>query len=107
MNNKQNITAVVFGKFGLVHSGHLSLLEYAKSISLKLIVCVTNDEINSRSKDSISRSIQLVSRLNLADEVIFVDNIEAYLSIAKPDVVVKGEEFKNIYNPEYKVIKGY
>lgn len=103
MNNK----AVVFGKFGLVHHGHLSLLEYARSISTELVVCVINDPVEPRTNEEIQRSVNLVSRLNIADEVVFVENIEKYLKNYTPDFVVKGQEFKGVFNVEQEIVSSY
>jgi rfaE bifunctional protein kinase chain/domain len=83
---------LVFGNFKAVHLGHFRLFEYARSLGNQLIVGIKVDEdksANTEFSESLIKSIQFVGKV-----VKFTD-IEKLLDEVEPDVVVRGQEFKN------------
>lgn len=89
------------GCFDLLHSGHLSLLRYAKSQCDKLIVGMNSDDSISRLKGS-DRPIQkagtrsdVLSSLDMVDLVIEFDQDTPLLLIETltPHVLVKGADY--------------
>lgn len=90
------------GYFDLIHPGHLSLFEQAKSRCDKLIVAVNSDtsvKANQREdsiiQDEISRAAVL-GALEFADSVILFDErspIELICAI-NPDVLIKGGNYQ-------------
>lgn len=97
----------VYGKFEILHPGHLRLLKFAKESGDVLIVGVFAD---SMGKYYIPEEL----RLEAVQASIFV-NESFLLDIAPedaiqklhPDVVVKGSEHEERYNPEIEVLKSY
>ena len=45
MDNPNNKTSFISGKFSVLHAGHIRLFKFAKSISDKLIVGVYSDDL--------------------------------------------------------------
>jgi D-beta-D-heptose 7-phosphate kinase/D-beta-D-heptose 1-phosphate adenosyltransferase len=98
------------GCFDLLHSGHLSLLNYAKKQGEKLVVAVNSDNSVSRLKIGrpfvgINERMSLLANLSCVDYVISFDEDTPLKLIEKlrPEVLVKGSE----YNPKDIVGSSY
>ena len=97
---------IITGKFNIIHPGHIRILEFAKSISEKLIVGVLSDKLakdDSFIKDK-TRLLNIKS-IKLIDEAQIIKNsIEQFIQTMKPDAVIKGFEYKNKFNIEKKFL---
>lgn len=89
------------GVFDLMHSGHLELLRFAKSLGGKLIVAINSDRATKLLKGP-TRPVQteeerkeILENIRFVDEVIVFDDVETTELIKQinPDVVVKGGEW--------------
>ena len=111
---KQNISSdsrVVFvsGNFNIVHPGHLRLLRFARECGDFLVVGVQSNRIAGQSvwisEENRLESVDAVSWVDYA----FVMDTEAKEVIGelKPDIVVKGREHENAFNPESEAVKKY
>jgi len=103
------------GCFELLHPGHIDILEKAKSLGDILIVGVNSDssvkEVKGEKKlilDEIARS-RLVASLGVVDYVVLFDETtpEVLISELKPDIQVKGGDYKIEDLPEAKIVKDY
>jgi D-beta-D-heptose 7-phosphate kinase/D-beta-D-heptose 1-phosphate adenosyltransferase len=94
---------VVFtnGCFDILHTGHLELLKYAKTLGSTLVVGVNSDASVKRLKgrdrpvnSELTRAHQL-NTLPWVDEVIIFDDDTPYKLIKslRPDVIVKGGDY--------------
>lgn len=90
------------GCFDVLHIGHIRLLEYAKSLTGRLIVGLNSDSSvkklkgNSRPINRQSDRKKILESLKFVDEVIIFDE-ETPLSLIKkikPDIIVKGGDYK-------------
>ena len=106
------------GVFDILHIGHLSLLEKAKTFGDILIVGINSDSSVKKIKGPLRpiipeyERIQMISALHYPDFVIiFHENDPCdIISKIKPDIHVKGgdynpEDFEKM--PEAKIIKEY
>jgi len=89
------------GCFDILHAGHLEMLRYARSLGDKLVVAVNTDESVSKLKPgrpfvSLSDRMALLAGLEFVDFVIpFGENTPLeIIKRIKPDVLVKGGEYK-------------
>jgi len=98
---KANSIVFTNGVFDILHTGHLELLKFAKSLGDKLIVGINSDESVQRLKGP-TRPInnqedrkQILLALREVDEVlIFNDNNCKFLvDTLEPDILVKGGEW--------------
>lgn len=94
----------VNGSFDIIHLGHLKLLNYAKSLGGYLLVAIDTDRRikelkgNDRPINNIEERKTLLLNLKAVDDVKVFDNDEELIKILteyKPDVIVKGSDYKN------------
>lgn len=116
---KEEGKTIVFvnGCFDLFHVGHLSLLEFAKTLGDVLVVGVNSDESVKRNKGSIKNvkrpiideesRLQLIRALRCVDiAILFVeDNPGKLLQIIKPNTIVKGSDYNGKEVAEMHIIQ--
>lgn len=101
--------AFVYGNFNIFHPGHLRLLKFAKESSDYLIVGVNSDKLANNS-NLLEEDIRLesIKSTSYVDEVFLLnEDVLEYIKRKKPDILVKGKEFENRYNPEEEIMKTY
>ena len=92
---------LVNGTFDILHTGHLMLLNYAKSLGDHLTVAIDTDE-RIKLKKGESRPINklfdrqfMLSNLKAVDEVkVFHTDEELIALIQSCDILVKGSDYK-------------
>lgn len=104
-----NESRIVFvsGNFNVVHPGHLRVLNFAAECGDCLVVGVNAD-------DSPGALLPLDLRLEGVRAVGVVDTAiplsvapEHFLEVLRPDIVVKGKEHEDSFNPELSVLEAY
>ena len=95
----------VSGKFRVIHAGHMRLFRTATDYGHKLVVALdiaglTTEEIHWR--ESILRNIEYVDRV-----VEYDGDIKKVLLDVRPNIVIKGHEFRNTENLESKTLSSY
>ena len=97
---------LICGNFNIVHSGHIRIFEFAKKMNAKLIVGVFCDKI-ARKKVFIKEKQRLkcVKSNTFVDEVYLINSsLKSFILKIKPDILLKGQEFEKINNPELKYL---
>ena len=103
------------GCFDLIHPGHLSVIQKAKSLCDRLIVAV-NSDVSIKAIKGTKRPIQnqntrmtILSALSAVDIVIKFDTKTPTDLIKKlqPDKFFKGSDYINTEIPESKIVKAY
>lgn len=91
------------GCFDILHLGHVEYLSKAAGCGTKLIVAVNSDDSVKRLGKSTNRPIQdessrafIIASLQVVSAVIIFNEDTPYelISIIKPDVLVKGNDYK-------------
>lgn len=90
----------VNGTFDILHTGHLFLLNYAKSLGDYLLVAIDSDDRVKKLKGT-SRPINnqydrqlMLQNLKSVDEVVIFNTDEELVSlIQKCDIMVKGSDY--------------
>jgi rfaE bifunctional protein kinase chain/domain len=100
---------VVYGNFKIIHPGHIRLLKFAKSLADLLIVGVVGAKTNQPEAESkIHERIEHLQSLKFVDEVFQIHgSIDDFIYEIKPDYLVKGQEFTNVYNSESLILDSY
>lgn len=104
MKEKANLV-FVSGKFRVIHAGHMRLFRTATDYGQTLVVALdieglTPEEIYWR--ESILRNIEYVNRV-----IKYEGEIEKVLQDVRPNIVIKGHEFRSAENPESKILSSY
>jgi D-beta-D-heptose 7-phosphate kinase/D-beta-D-heptose 1-phosphate adenosyltransferase len=90
------------GCFDILHSGHVYYLERAKSLGDRLIIAVNSDDSvkrlkgDSRPLNSLADRMKVLAGLRCVDWVVEFseDTPERLIKAVKPDVLVKGGDYK-------------
>ena len=91
-------TGMAFGKFVLLHSGHVKFLAKARLFVDKLIVVVASDETVKKTRRRVfvpaEQRREVVAALKSVDEAVVGDEKDWYKVIAekKPDVIILGPD---------------
>jgi rfaE bifunctional protein nucleotidyltransferase chain/domain len=96
-------TVIVNGTFDILHPGHITMLNTARSLGDYLVVCIDTDrrvkELKGESRpinDQFFRKVML-QNLKAVDLVEFFDSQEELIKLFelyKPDIMVKGSDWK-------------
>ena len=95
---------VVNGTFDILHSGHLALLNHARSLGDYLVVAIDSDrrvqELKgpSRPINTQTERQELLENLRAVDEVKIFDSDQELVDIVKDcAILVKGSDYKGKY----------
>ncbi len=97
----------VSGFFNIVHPGHLRLLRFAAECGDYLVIGVFGDAVGTSLLNETNR-LEGIKAISLVDHAfILSEKSEDFIQELKPDIVVKGKEHENRYNPELDIVKSY
>jgi len=90
------------GCFDVLHTGHMELLKFAKSKGDKLVVALNSDASVKRLKGEQRPIVPLEQRMAVMSHIKYVDFVVSFdedtpsevIDLIKPDVLVKGGEYK-------------
>ena len=96
---------LIYGKFDILHAGHFRLFNFAKKFGQKLIVGLLNE---ATEKVSINLAYNIryenLAHVSLIDEIVKYDDLATLIEKVKPQKIVKGHEFAQVFNSESKII---
>lgn len=95
----------VSGKFAVIHSGHIRLFMFAKTIGINLTVALDTeglDEAEIEWRSSFLKNQEFVDEV-----VLFKADIEKTILQIKPDIIIKGSEFSSRPNIEKEIVSTY
>ena len=114
---RQNNEKIVFtnGCFDLLHSGHIACLREARSKGDRLIVAVNEDLSIKRLKGEGRPVCTLENRIAVLEELHCIDWIIPFpedtplrlIQELKPDIYVKGGDYKKEELAEFEVVNAY
>lgn len=114
---KEKNKKIVFtnGCFDLLHCGHISSFKEARKYGDILIVAVNSDESVKKNKGDLrpiinqDDRIEMLCELECVDYVILMEDKDPVnlINLIKPDISIKGEDWKNKFVPEKPVIESY
>jgi rfaE bifunctional protein kinase chain/domain len=99
--------AFVSGNFNVVHPGHLRLLKFATEQADVLVVGVNSDNVAGVTLPQDLR-LENVRSISMVDHAVGLDTpASTFIGALKPDLVVKGKEFEDRFNPEQAAVISY
>lgn len=102
--NKVN-RVFVSGKFAVIHSGHIRLFMFAKTIGMNLTVALDTEGLDEAE---IEWRTSFLKNQEFVDEVVlFKADIEKTILRIKPDIIIKGSEFSSRPNIEKEIVSTY
>ncbi len=117
LNSEDGKGKVVFtnGCFDLLHLGHVRYLKEAKNLGDILIVGVNSDESVKKLKGEGRPILPEEARAEIISSLSFVDYVvifaeetpEKLISLLKPDIHVKGGDYKGKEIPERRIVESY
>lgn len=104
---------LINGAFDLIHSGHIDIIEEAKRLCDILIIALNSDKSIAKLKGkgrpilTQKERIKILSAIEEVDFVTIFDEITASktLKIIRPDLHIKGCEYRGKELPEAKITK--
>ena len=114
LRNHSKIIVTTNGAFDILHVGHIKSLKYAKDQGDILIVGLNSDNSIKKYKSEDRPIIPEDQRTKILESIIYVDYIIIFneetpcnlLEIIKPDIHVKGSEYKEKI-PEKEIVEKY
>ena len=94
------------GCFDPLHGGHVLHLKAARALGDKLIVSVTRNEYVNKGPERPAWDekvrMAVVAELRCVDEVILVKDALEALELVRPNVFVKGAEYRGKIQPRHQ-----
>jgi D-beta-D-heptose 7-phosphate kinase / D-beta-D-heptose 1-phosphate adenosyltransferase len=102
------------GCFDVLHRGHVGYLSEARALGDRLVVAVNSDESVRRLKgpgrpvNPVEDRVAVLAALSCVDDVVVFeqDSPEALLTMLRPDVYVKGGDYRPELIPEAELVTG-
>lgn len=95
----------ISGKFVVIHSGHIRLFMFAKTIGINLIVALDTEGLDEAE---IEWRTSFLKNQEFVDEVVlFNADLEKTILRIKPDIIIKGSEFSSRNNIEKDIVSTY
>ncbi|MBI1206613.1 MAG: adenylyltransferase/cytidyltransferase family protein [Azospirillum sp.] len=97
----------VSGNFNILHPGHLRLLSFAAETGGPLVVGVNSDGTAGVTMPQTVRlqSVQAIGAV--AEAVALSEPPEVFIARLRPEIVVKGKEYADRFNPEQAIVDSY
>jgi rfaE bifunctional protein kinase chain/domain len=96
---------LVPGKFVVLHAGHIRLFRFAQDLGDQIVAAL---DISGLTQDQVTWRLDVLSNLEFVDSVeTFNGDISHLLMRIKPELVLKGREFADLFNIETDVLKSY
>ena len=98
------VTALVIGRFNIVHPGHIRLFSFARQYCKKLVVGLYVHDESSEIRPRSKRKEEL-RRIEHVDSVIEYSDFQSLIGKIKPDVIFGGHDFAQSHTEETSLIR--
>jgi rfaE bifunctional protein kinase chain/domain len=93
---------LVYGNFINFHTGHFRFLKFASELGSELYVGLNAEQ---KQNDQINIILNLISQFKFVHKVEVFSDLETFIRKIRPNVVVKGSEFRTEANSEQELIE--
>ncbi len=98
-------SALISGKFRVIHAGHIRLFRLGKELAKKLVVAI---DVSNLGLEEIAWRLKVLESIEYVDQVIQYDEfIEPIIRKLQPSIILKGVEFKDATNVESVILEEY
>ncbi|MCY7296202.1 PfkB family carbohydrate kinase [Alteromonas sp. a30] len=95
----------ISGLFNVLHPGHIRLFKFASELADEVVVGLQQKTDSEPNMFEDSERLQALKTVSLIDHIVLVEDLEKTLRELKPEIVLKGSEFKHRHNPEEMWLK--
>lgn len=102
-------SVLIAGRFNVLHPGHIRLFRFAHGFGDRLLVAVESDNLAGESAH-VRQELRLesVKSCILVNEAfVFDEPISDLIERLQPEVIVKGKEYEEKFNPEAEAVASY
>lgn len=103
MKNKKN-RVFISGLFNVLHPGHIRLFKFASELADEVIVGLQKKTKSDAQMFEDEERLQALKTVSLIHHIVLVDDLSKTLRELKPEIVLKGSEFKHRCNPEENIL---
>lgn len=97
------IVGFISGNFNIIHAGHLRLFKFASEVSDCVIIGLERDDNDGVTVPQALRA-EALDGLEMIDMVVDIgEDLEQFLRLLNPDIIIKGKEFEDQINLEGKI----
>lgn len=108
MSSNQSIkTVFISGIFNVLHPGHIRMFRFASELGGRLIIGLQKKASSPINMSDDLERLEALNSISLIDEVLLMDNVPDLLNEIRPDIVVKGKEFKHRFNVEKELVSAW
>ncbi|NWH04967.1 PfkB family carbohydrate kinase [Desulfobacter latus] len=98
----------VSGIFNIIHPGHLRLMRFAAECGEYLVVGIHGNNCLTGAFLDETLRIEGIKAITWVDYAFILDtSADNFIKELKPDIVVKGKEHEDHYNPEADIVESY
>lgn len=97
----------ISGIFNVLHPGHIRLFRFAAELGGKITIGLLKRTTGQHNILNDEDRLMALQAISLLDEVVLIDSVCEALWEIKPQIVVKGHEFKNRHNVEQEIIANW
>ena len=94
----------ISGIFNVLHPGHIRLFKYASELATEVIIGLQRKTDKDHNMFSDEERLQALETVSLVSQVVLFDDLPEELLRIKPDLVLKGSEFKDRENIEEELL---
>jgi len=95
----------VSGIFNVLHPGHIRLFKFASELADEVVVGLQMKPETDDSMLDDDERLNALKCVSLVDDILLMQDVESVLQALKPELVLKGSEFKHKNNPEAALLQ--
>ncbi|UAA39537.1 adenylyltransferase/cytidyltransferase family protein [Paraneptunicella aestuarii] len=105
-NNKKS-RVFISGIFNVLHPGHIRLFKFASELADEVVVGLQMKTEHDHNMLDDNERLQALQAVSLVNNIVLIHDLVAVLNELKPDLVLKGSEFKHRDNIEESIVQAW
>lgn len=97
----------ISGIFNVLHPGHIRLFKFASELADEVVVGLQMKTDADPNMLDDNERLQALKTVSLIDNALLVHDLEEVLNELKPELVLKGSEFKHKHNEEDDIVQAW
>ncbi|BDX07766.1 PfkB family carbohydrate kinase [Planctobacterium marinum] len=102
-----NKLVFISGIFNVLHPGHIRMFRFASELGGRLVIGLLKKENLDANILADAERLESLKAISFIDDVVMLNDLEHTLLTLRPDIVLKGNEFKSGHNIEQSIIQAW